>query len=65
MIDLHIHTDYSDGTWNLQKSLINAEKSSTKIISITDHDTVEAHKELKDLDYSNFYSGEIINRSWT
>ena len=63
MIDLHIHTNYSDGTWDLKETLIEAEKSGAKIISITDHDTVEAHKELKKLDYLKFYSGEIINRS--
>lgn len=61
MIDLHIHTNYSDGTWSLKETLIEAEKSGVNIISITDHDTVEAHKELKTIDYPKFYSGEIIN----
>ena len=62
MIDLHIHSNYSDGTWNLEELLKNAELSKTNIISITDHDTVEAHKHLQNIDYSNIYSGEVIVR---
>ena len=62
MIDLHLHTTYSDGTWSLEELLRNAENSGTSVISITDHDTVEAHKVLRNLDYSKFYSGEIITR---
>lgn len=62
MIDLHIHSNYSDGTWNLEELLKNAESSGANVISITDHDTVEAHKALKNMYYSNLYSGEIIVR---
>ena len=39
MIDLHVHTNYSDGTWNLKKLLEEAEKAKIEILSITDHDT--------------------------
>lgn len=60
MIDLHTHTSYSDGTWSLEKLLISAEEAKVSILSITDHDTVDAYKELKTIDYSKFYSGKII-----
>lgn len=60
MIDLHTHTNYSDGTWRLEELLINAEKARISILSITDHDTVNAYKELKRIDYSKIYSGKII-----
>ena len=46
MIDLHTHTIYSDGTWNLKKLLEEAEKAQIEVLSITDHDTVKAYKEL-------------------
>lgn len=61
MIDLHLHTTYSDGTWNVEELLNHAEKANVSPISITDHDTVEAHKFLKSFDYSKIYHGEIIN----
>ena len=61
MIDLHTHTNYSDGTWSLKKLLEEAEKSKIEILSITDHDTIKAYQELKSFDYEKIYSGEIIN----
>ena len=36
MIDLHTHTNYSDGTWNLRKILEEAEKTNIEVLSITD-----------------------------
>lgn len=60
MIDLHTHTNYSDGTWNLKKLLEEAEKSKIEVLSITDHDTVKAYKELMKVDYSKIYKGQII-----
>ena len=63
MIDLHLHTTFSDGTWSLEQMLKEAEASGVDIISITDHDTVMPHKYLKNSDYSKYYSGEIITRS--
>ena len=35
MIDLHTHTNYSDGTWNLRKLLEEAEKTNIEVLSIT------------------------------
>ena len=60
MIDLHIHTNHSDGTWSLKKILKKVEKLNLEIISITDHDTLDAYAELEKLDYKKIYSGNII-----
>ncbi len=60
MIDLHTHTNYSDGTWNLKKLLEEAEKAKIEVLSITDHDTVKAYKELEKMDYKKIYKGKII-----
>ena len=60
MIDLHTHTKYSDGTWDVQKLLQEAEKNNVELLAITDHDTVKAHLELEKLDYSKYYTGKIV-----
>lgn len=61
MVDLHTHTTYSDGTWDVKMLLKQADKTDVTILSITDHDTVDAHIELKNNDYSKIYSGKIIS----
>ena len=61
MIDLHTHTNYSDGTWDVKTLLENAEKIGVKLLSITDHDSVKAHIELQNCDYSTIFSGKIIS----
>lgn len=60
MIDLHTHTNYSDGTWSLKKLLEEAEKAKIEVLSITDHDTVKPYKELENIEYKKIYTGEII-----
>lgn len=60
MVDLHTHTTYSDGDKNLKQLLIEAEKNSVTTLSITDHDTVDAYYELKELEYKKLYTGKII-----
>ena len=60
MIDLHTHTNYSDGTWNVKQLLIEAEKAKIEILSITDHDNVKAYLEMRDNDYSKLFTGSII-----
>lgn len=61
MIDLHTHTNYSDGTWTVKELLNYAQKSQIEVLSITDHDTTKAYLELRENDYNNLFSGEIIN----
>lgn len=60
MIDLHIHTKYSDGTDDVIDILKKAEYQKIKSISITDHNTVDAYKYLENIDVSKYYSGNII-----
>lgn len=61
MIDLHTHTNHSDGTDSVEELLKNAEKSNIEILSITDHDSVGAYFELeKNPSLRNIYSGKLI-----
>lgn len=54
MIDLHTHTNYSDGSDTTEQLLKKAEKVPLEILSITDHNTCEAYKDVKN------YQGKII-----
>ena len=61
MIDLHLHTNYSDGTDSVEELLENAEKQKLEIISITDHNSVDAYFELEKMpNIRNKFSGEIV-----
>lgn len=60
MIDLHIHTTYSDGADSLIEVLKKAENNNLDYISITDHDNCNAYKELEFLDVKKYYTGKII-----
>lgn len=60
MIDLHIHTNYSDGADNVIEVLEKAEELGLKYISITDHDNCRAYRELQNIDIKKYYTGTII-----
>ena len=60
MIDLHIHTNYSDGTESVIEVLKKAEKQKLSHISITDHESVNGHYELREINIKDYYSGKII-----
>lgn len=60
MIDLHMHTKYSDGTDDIISILKKAEEKNLDYISITDHNTVDAYQALENIDVSQYYSGKII-----
>ena len=47
-VDLHIHTTCSDGLGNYEQILNSAKEKGYKLIAITDHNTIEAHKNIKD-----------------
>ena len=61
MIDLHTHTNYSDGTWNLRKILEEAEKTNIEVLSITDHNTINCYKELEKINIKDIFKGKIIS----
>ena len=58
MIDLHIHTIYSDGTWSVSETLAEAQKRNISALSITDHNTIDAYNEIEKSLIN--YSGRII-----
>lgn len=60
MIDLHMHTKYSDGSSSLIELLKLAEENKLEYISITDHNTCMAYKELERIEYKKYYTGKII-----
>ena len=60
MIDLHMHTTYSDGTDDLITVLKKAESKKLNCISITDHNVCGAYEELKTIDVKKYFTGRII-----
>lgn len=60
MIDLHMHTSYSDGTDSVREILTNSRNANLEVISITDHNICKAYKELESINVSDFYNGKII-----
>lgn len=47
-VNLHIHTNYSDGKSDFETVVKNAKQKGYKLIAITDHNTVEGHQKYKD-----------------
>lgn len=59
LVDIHIHTNRSDGQYSTEEVLNFCKEQNLEIISITDHDTIEPYK---DIEKNNFgYSGRIIS----
>ena len=59
MIDLHIHTVYSDGTQTVEEVLKMCEEKKLEYISITDHNTCKQYED-KILKNNSIFSGNII-----
>ena len=57
-VDLHMHTNNSDGAYSTAELLKMCEEKELEIISITDHDSVQSYFDIKQQDLS--FSGEII-----
>ena len=47
LVDLHIHTYYSDGTMSPKEVVEDAKRKNLGIIAITDHDVLDSYEELK------------------
>jgi len=60
MIDLHMHTTYSDGSCSLKEVLQKCEDKHLSVISITDHNVVDAYFEMEEFNVKEFFSGKII-----
>lgn len=61
MIDLHIHTSYSDGNNTVEQILEKAETLGLTTIAFTDHDSCGAYYELKNTDVRRLFKGTIKN----
>lgn len=59
MIDLHIHSIFSDGSDTIEELLNQFDLLKLKMVSITDHDTVDGIRAIKKKKVSSF--AEIIN----
>lgn len=61
MIDLHVHTTNSDGTWTTKEMLEKAEKMGLEVFSITDHDTAKSYIEIEqNPELKEIYKGKLI-----
>lgn len=60
MIDLHMHTNNSDGTDSTEQLIKKAEEINLKYISITDHDNCHAHEEIREFGLDRLFSGKIV-----
>ena len=60
MVDLHMHTTYSDGTDSVKELLKKVEDIGLEVISITDHDTCNAYFEMEKFNVKEIYKGDII-----
>lgn len=61
MIDIHSHTIYSDGSSSVEELLNEAEKLDLSLLSITDHNTIQAYFELQNYYIKDKFKGEIIS----
>ena len=59
MVDMHIHTVYSDGDKTIKEILEKCEEKNLEYISITDHNTCKAY-ENELLKNNSIFSGKII-----
>lgn len=57
-MDLHIHTNNSDGDFTLEEILKQSELKKLNLISITDHNNINVYDILEDK--RNLFSGEIL-----
>lgn len=62
MMDIHMHTIYSDGDKTVEEVLKMCEKRRLEYISITDHDTCKQYDD-EALKYNKIFSGKIIKGS--
>lgn len=60
MIDIHTHTKYSDGTSTVKELLEEAQNKELTLLSITDHNTIDAYRELSDPSIRNIFKGSIL-----
>lgn len=60
MIDLHMHTKYSDGDYTVKELINILNKNNIKYASITDHNNIDAHIEYEENNYQELFNGTMI-----
>ncbi|MBR4993813.1 MAG: PHP domain-containing protein, partial [Lachnospiraceae bacterium] len=58
MIDLHVHSTYSDGTYTVEELVDYAVNKGLSAIALTDHDTIDGLDEI--IDYAKDKPVEVI-----
>ena len=53
MVDMHIHTNNSDGSYSTKQIVEMLKLLQAELFSITDHDNVDAYQELENIDIGN------------
>ena len=59
MVDMHIHTIYSDGDKTIEEVLKKCEEKKLQYISITDHNTCKGYEDEIIKNY-NIFRGKIV-----
>lgn len=49
MVDMHIHTNNSDGQYSTKEIVKKLEKLDAEMFSITDHDNINSCKEMENI----------------
>lgn len=70
MIDLHIHSNCSDGSDNLNDLIDNLHKAGVKTFALTDHDTAEGCRQILSNEslkqkLKNYKMSFIVGAEWT
>ena len=60
MVDLHMHSTCSDGSMSAEELLRLAEENGVDMISITDHDSVDAYFQFDRDNVEDIYSGRVV-----
>lgn len=60
MIDLHTHSNCSDGSDTYVEILKKAEKIGIEYLSITDHDNCKVYEQIEKDDVKKYFSGKLI-----
>ena len=57
-VDLHLHTNHSDGTATVEEVLREADRQGLSVISVSDHNTVDAYDEI--MERRALFGGKIL-----
>lgn len=60
IVDLHTHTSYSDGTLKPAELIEQAAANDVAVLSITDHDTIDAYKDPTTFEAAKKYGVELV-----